>query len=82
MNNAKVNVITAMRICGLEAISEGGMYHALFSQGLDSDDATMVVKELLEEGRIKRSGCAFLLQRYVPTHGEESSPRERSVCNS
>lgn len=82
MNNAKVNVITAMRICGLEAISEGGMYHALFSQGLDSDEATMVVKELLEEGRIQRSGCAFLLRRYVRDHGEESSPRERSVCNS
>ena len=82
MNNAKVNVITAMRICGLEAISEGSMYHALFSQGLDSDDATMVVKELLEEGKIQRSGCAFLLRRYVRDHGEESSPRERSVCNS
>ena len=82
MNNAKVNVITAMRICGLEAISEGSMYHALFSQGLDSDDATMVVKELLQEGKIQRSGCAFLLRRYVRDHGEESSPRERSVCNS
>jgi hypothetical protein len=82
MNNAKINVITAMKICGLDAISEGGMYHALFSQGLDSDDATMVVKELLEEGRIQRSGCAFLLRRYVQPHGEESSTRERSVCNS
>lgn len=82
MNNAKVNVITAMKICGIEAISEGGMYHALFSQGLDSDEATSVVKQLLEEGRLIRSGCAFLLRRYVEKHGEESSPRERSVCNS
>jgi hypothetical protein len=82
MNNTKVNVITAMRICGMDAISEGGMYHALFSQGLDSDEATLVVKELLEEGMIQRSGCAFLLRRYVAKHGEESSARERSVCNS
>lgn len=82
MNNAKVNVITAMRICGLEAISEGSMYHALFSQGLDSEDATRVVKELLDEGQLSRSGCAFIFRRYVDRHGEESSPRERSVCNS
>jgi len=82
MNNAKANVITAMKICGMEAISEGGMYHALFSQGLDSDDATHVVRELLQEGKISRSGCAFILNRYVRPHGEESSSRERSVCNS
>lgn len=82
MNNAKVNVIIAMKMCGMEAISEGGMYHALFSQGLDSDEATLVVKELLAEGRIARSGCAFILNRYVRHHGEESSSRERSVCNS
>jgi hypothetical protein len=82
MNNAKANVITAMKICGMEAISEGGMYHALFSQGLDAEEATMIVKELLEEGRISRSGCAFLLRRYVRDHGEESSSLERSVCNS
>jgi len=82
MNNAKANVITAMKICGMDAITEGGMYHALFSQGLDSDDATMVVKELLEEGRLVRSGCAFLLRRYVQPHGEESSLGRRSVCNS
>lgn len=82
MNNAKANVIIAMKMCGMEAISEGGMYHALFSQGLDADDATMVVKELLQEGRITRSGCAFILSRYVRPHGEESSSREQSVCNS
>jgi len=82
MNNAKANVITAMKICGMEAISEGGMYHALFSQGLAADEATMVVKELLDEGWISRSGCAFILKHYVRNHGEESSSRERSVCNS
>lgn len=82
MNNAKTNVIIAMNICGMSAISEGGMYHALFSQGLDSDEATLVVKELLDEGRIVRSGCAFLLRRYVRTHGEEGAAREQSVCNS
>lgn len=82
MNNAKVNVIIAMKVCGMKAISEGGMYHALFIQGLNADDATMAVKELLEEGIIERSSCAFVLRRYVRDHGEESSPGERSVCNS
>lgn len=82
MSNAKTNVIIAMKMCGMNAISEGGMYHALFSQGLDADAATHVVKELLTEGRISRSGCAFILNRYVRPHGEESSSRERSVCNS
>lgn len=82
MKNVKVNVITALKLCGMDAISEGGMYRALFAQGLDSDDATAVVQELLSEGRIKRSGCAFLLQRYVPTYGEEGSARERTICNS
>jgi (2Fe-2S) ferredoxin len=82
MNNAKANVIIAMKMCGMEAISEGGMYHALFSQGLDADDATHVVKELLEEGKILRSGCAFILNRYVQPHGEEGATSERTVCNS
>jgi|LakMenEpi13Sep09_1017268.scaffolds.fasta_scaffold00362_3 hypothetical protein len=82
MNNAKANVIIAMKMCGMEAISEGGMYHALFSQGLGTDEATMVVKELLEEGRVTRSGCAFILNRYVRPHGEENPARAWAVCNS
>lgn len=82
MSNAKINVIIAMKVCGMKAISEGAMYHALFIQGLNAEDATTAVKELLDEGIIERSGCAFLLRRYVRDHGEESSSRERSVCNS
>ena len=82
MNNAKANVIIAMKMCGMEAISEGGMYHALFSQGLNADDATHVVKELLESGLMRRSGCAFILNRYVRDHGQESATSERTVCNS
>lgn len=78
MNSVKINIISAMNICKMEKISEGGMYHALFSQGLDADDATMVVKELLEEGRILRSGCAFILQ----PNGKKNTTREQSVCNS
>lgn len=78
MSNAKMNVITAMKICGMDKISEGGMYYALFSQGLSADDATMVVKELLSEERIYRSGCAFILQ----LNGKKNIAREQSVCNS
>lgn len=81
-NDIKVNVITALKLCGMEAISEGGMYYALFSQGLDCDDATLAVSELLSEGHIKRSGCAFLLCRYVSDHGKEDPRGARAVCNS
>lgn len=82
MNNVKQNIIIAMKICGMDAISEGGMYYALLSRGLTPDEATVVVKELLDEGKIIRSGCAFVLRRYDRTHGEEGSFGERSVCNS
>jgi hypothetical protein len=76
--SVKKNIVTAMKVCGIEAISEGSMYKALFSRGLSCDDATQVVKELLEDGTLRRSGCGFLLT----ADGKKNTFRQGSVCDS
>jgi hypothetical protein len=82
LTNVKQNIIIAMKICGIRAMSEGAMYGALFKYGLDCDQATQTVSEMLKEGLMVRSGCAFTLPRYVGAHGEKGTFGERSVCNS
>ena len=82
MNNIQSNVIAAMMSCGMKAISEGALYYALFKLGTSPDEATMVVREMLDNGTLRRSGCALLLCGYVPQHGDEGADRTRSLCDS
>lgn len=72
------NIVIAMKLCGMKAISEGGLYWALFNQKVDVDAATSAVKYALDNKIIERKGCAF----FIKTNGKESSIAERTICNS
>lgn len=78
MESAKEKIITAMKLCDMNRIGEGALYHALFKIGVHYDDATMVIQELLDSGVLYRNGGIFILT----THGKEDSNRKRSFCVS
>ncbi|MFN4894193.1 MAG: hypothetical protein ACK5HO_00230 [Pseudomonadota bacterium] len=82
MNNIQSKVVAAMTACGMAAIGEGALYYALFKLGISPDDATMAVREMLDNGTLRRSGCALLLCGYVPQHADEGAYRTGSFCNS
>lgn len=71
------NIIIAMRISGVHQITEGGVYWALFSQGVDADTATGAVKHAIDEKVLRRNGHVLILN-----HGEKDTSRARAVCNS
>lgn len=66
--NAK-NIITAMKMSGLTGLSEGRLYEILIRHfDLSGDDATSVVKDMLDTGKVERNGCAILLTEYADQH--------------
>lgn len=71
------NVVIAMQISGIHQLTEGGMYWALFKQGMDTDAATGAVKYAIDANILKRTGHVLAL-----SHGKEDSDRAQSVCNS
>lgn len=77
MNKIIENIATAMRMCDIEQISEGGLYWALFQQGVGADEATLVVKQALDSGVLIRQGVVLSV-----AHGKRDSRRTWAVCNS
>ena len=73
------NIIIAMKLCNVTKMSEGALYAALFGQGLDTDQATSVVRRAILGGIIKRSGHVVEIGEQ---HSEEDPIGARSVCNS
>jgi len=71
------NIIIAMRISGVHQITEGGVYWALFGQGVDADTATGAVKHAIDQKVLRRNGHVLILN-----HGEESTAEKWAVCNS
>ena len=66
------NIITAMKMSGLTGLSEGRLYEILIKNfGLSGEDATSVVKDMLDTGKVKRNGCAILLTQYADNHDTE-----------
>jgi hypothetical protein len=61
MESTKEKIITAMKLCDMNRIGEGALYHALFKIGVHYDDATMVIQKLLADSVLYRSGCTFTL---------------------
>lgn len=73
MNNIHERVVAALLACEMTAISEGDLYYSLFKVGISAHDATSAVKQMLEEGALKRSGCAFVVCGYVATPWQSKS---------
>ncbi len=71
------NIIIAMKISGVHQLTEGGLYWALFRQGVDADTATGAVKQAIDHGGLRRDGHVLILN-----NGKENSSRTRAVCNS
>jgi len=71
------NIVIAMRISGVHQLTEGGIYWALFNQGVDADTATGAVKHAIDEKVLRRDGHVLILN-----NGEEDTSRARAVCNS
>lgn len=71
------NIIIAMKISGVHQLTEGGVYWALFRQGVDADTATGAVKHAIDQNVLRRDGHVLILN-----NGEKDSSRPRSVCNS
>lgn len=72
------NIIIAMRMSATRVLPEGYLYELLFKEGMNPEQATGFIRDLLRTGKIERIGCAFVLTQ----HGKESSSDERAVCNS
>lgn len=70
-------IVIAMQISGIHQLTEGGMYWALFKQGMDTDAATSAVKHAIDQKILERNGHVLTLN-----HGEKNSFRQRAVCNS
>lgn len=70
-------IVIAMRISGVHRLTEGGVYWALFSQGVDADTATGAVKYAIDRKVLRRDGHVLIL-----TDGEKDSSGSRAVCNS
>lgn len=71
-------IITAMKIMGLNQMSEGAVYWALFKLNLNPDEATNIISNAEKSGKIIRKGCLIELS----DNGKEDLIGERPVCNS
>lgn len=71
------NIVVAMRISGVHQLTEGGLYWALFGQGIDADTATGAVKHAVDQKILRRNGHVLILN-----DGKEDPIRSRAVCNS
>ena len=71
------NIVTAMKISGVRELTEGGLYWALFNQGMDTDTATGAVKHAIDRKVLRRDGHVLILN-----DGKENTLGTRAVCNS
>ena len=72
------DVITAMKISGVNMLPEGHLYALLFKHGMTPDEATAFMRDLLATERVARAGCVLVLNK----HGKENSNRAWAVCDS
>lgn len=72
------NIIIAMRLSATKVLAEGYVYDLLFKAGMNPEEASLFIRDLLKTGKVERNGCAFVLK----DNGEESSTEQRAVCNS
>lgn len=83
MKNEAQNIITAMKISGVTSLSEGSVYDCLLNgYGLNPNDATLVVKEMLDSGKVKRNGCALFLAEYSDNHDQTDTVGRRALYAS
>ena len=73
------NIVIAMKLCNVTKMSEGALYAALFNNGLDTDQATSVVRRAILNGIIKRSGHVVEIGEQ---HSEKDPAGTWAVCNS
>lgn len=80
MKHQAQRIITAMRISGVTSLSEGNIYEWLLKgYGLHADDATMVVKEMLDSGKVIRNGCALFLTEYADNDDKKAAFGQRTL---
>lgn len=74
------NIVTAMRLSSTRVLPEGYLYELLFKKGMNAEEATKFVRDLLHTGKVERIGCAFVLTPYA--YGKKNPTIQRAVCNS